>query len=280
MPGSLLVDRGRACLGAIACCVAASGPLSAQGPTYAQEPGSTFRYRTTNTLTVSQRVLGRDNLYTLSSSGVLGLTLLSAGPRFEWRLAFEEISLDIEGAFPTPRTDQLRGTVVRVTTTPRGVVLDALASGVVPPGVGAQYVERAAAAFFPRLPGVAGDPGTSWVDTLIVTEVLHGVTTEIETRITYAIADTSAVAGRQVVPVEYDGRIVLTGQGTLAGSRVSLAGSGSITGHYLYDPMDRIFDLHEQEQVVESILTLIEPDSGAVTIPSRQVLRARAERLF
>ena len=232
-------------------------------------------------------MLGRENHYTLGSEGVVRLTLLSAGARLQWRLGFEEIELEIVGAFPTPRTDALTGMVVTVTTTPTGVVLDALASGVVPPGIGAQYVERAAAAFFPRLPsstdsraGVRGSRGTVWGDTLTVTEVLQGVTTEVETILTYTVADTSAVAGRSVVPVDYQGRIALTGAGTIGGSRVVLQGGGHVTGNYLYDPEDRIFDLHEQEQVVESTLILEGPDSERVEIPSRQVLRARVERLF
>ncbi len=258
-------------------CAASSSVLFAQTLTYAPEPGVTFRYRTSNTLTVSQRVLNRDNHYTLRSTGILGLTLLSVGPRLAWRLGFQEISLEIEGAFPTPRVDQLRGTVVTVTTTPQGVVLDALSSGVVPPGIGSQYMERAAAAFFPRLPE---GQGSTWTDTLTVIEVLQGVTTEVETTVVYSIADTSAVAGRSVVPVEYEGRIELTGAGTVGGSRVSLEGGGSVVGHYLFDPADRIFDLHEQEQVVESTLILEGADRGSVAIPSRQVLRARAERLF
>ncbi|HUP00134.1 MAG TPA: hypothetical protein VM737_01205 [Gemmatimonadota bacterium] len=269
--------------------MASSGNLLGQALEYAPEPGSSFDFRTANTLTVSQRVLGRENHYTLGSEGVVRLTLLSAGARLQWRLGFEEIELRIEGAFPTPRTDALKGTVVTVTTTPRGVVLDALASGVVPPGVGAQYVERAAAAFFPRLPAIPDsdpeNPGavsdrTTWGDTLTVTEVLQGVTTEVETILTYTIADTSALAGRSVVPVDYEGQILLTGAGTIGGSRVVLRGGGRVAGNYLYDPEDRIFDLHEQEQVVESTLTLEGPDTERVEIPSRQVLRARAERLF
>lgn len=257
-----------------------SGALLAQPLVYAPAQGVSFRYRTANVLTISQRVLDRDNLYTLRSGGLVRLTLLSSEPRLLWRLGFEELSLQIEGAFPTPRVDELRGTVVTLSTTPEGVVLDAVAAGIVPPGVGARYIERAAAAFFPRLPGRAARGLESWADTLTVTEVLQGVTTEVETILSYTIADTSALAGRAVLPVEYEGEIVLTGAGTLGGSRVELQGGGRVTGHYLYDPADRIFDLHEQEQVLESTLTVEGPDQERVDIPSRQVLHARAERLF
>jgi hypothetical protein len=257
-----------------------SGTLLAQPLAYAPPQGVPFRYRTANTLTVSQRILDRDNLYTLRSGGVVRLTLLSREPRLLWRLGFEELSLQIEGAFPTPRTDELRGTVVTLSTTPQGVVLDAVAAGVVPPGIAARYIEQAAAAFFPRLPAGSGNVVESWADTLTVTEVLQGVTTEVETILTYTIADTSALAGRAVVPVEYEGEIILTGTGTMGGSRVALEGGGRVTGHYLYDPADRIFDLHEQNQVLESTLTLEGPGQERVAIPSRQVLHARAERLF
>ena len=50
--------------------------------------------------------------------------------------------------------------------------------------------------------------------------------------------------------------------------------------HYLFDPADRVFDLHEQEQVLESTLTLMSPEQRTVGIPSRQVLNARSERVF
>ena len=68
--------------------------------------------------------------------------------------------------------------------------------------------------------------------------------------------------------------------GVIEGSRVEVQGSGRVSGHYLFDPGDRVFDLHEQEQVLESTLTLMSPDQRTVGIPSRQVLQARSERLF
>lgn len=205
---------------------------------------------------------------------------MNPGPRLLWRLGYEELNLTIEGAFPSPRVEGLRGAVVTLATTPQGEVLDALASGVTSPGIGGQYVERAAAAFLPRLPQRAVAPGGSWTDTLLVTEVLQGVTAEVTTVLRYTVADTSALAGRPVVPVEYAGTISVTGSGVIEGSRVEVQGSGRISGHYLFDPADRVFDLHEQEQVLESTLTLMSPDQRTVGIPSRQVLEARAERLF
>lgn len=256
-----------------------SAPTAAQSLLYGPQQGTEFRFRTNNELQVSQRILGRDNLYTLQAGGVIHLTLLDPGPRLVWRLGFDELSMSIEGPFPTPRTEELRGTVVTLTTNARGVVLEAVASGVVPPGIGARYVERAATAFLPHLPS-ADEPVATWTDTLTVTEVLQGVTTQIETVIRYTVSDTSAVAGRPVVPVEYAGTIMVKGMGTLGGSAVSLTGGGTVSGHYLYDPADRIFDLHEQEQVLESTLTLDSPQGRPVAIPSRQVLRAHAERLF
>lgn len=256
-----------------------SVPVAAQSLLYAPQQGASFRFRTDNELQVSQRILGRDNLYALRAGGVIRLTLLHPGPRLLWRLGFDELSMTIEGPFPSPRTEELRGTVVNLTTTPRGVVLEAVASGVVPPGIGARYVERAATAFLPHLPS-ADEPVAAWTDTLTVTEVLQGVTTQIETVLRYTVSDTSALAGRPVVPVEYTGSIVVQGMGTLGGSEVSLTGQGTVSGHYLYDPADRIFDLHQQEQILESTLTLESPQGRPVAIPSRQVLRAHAERLF
>ncbi|MGH7550772.1 MAG: hypothetical protein ACREMD_08490 [Gemmatimonadota bacterium] len=256
-----------------------SVPVAAQSLVYAPSQGTSFRFRTDNELQVSQRILGRDNLYELHVGGIVRLTLLDPAPRLLWRLSFDELSMSIEGPFPTPRTEELRGTIVTLTTNARGVVLEAVASGVVQPGIGARYVERAAAAFLPHLPS-ADEPVSAWTDTLTVTEVLQGVTTQIETVVHYTIADTSAVAGRPVVPVEYAGTIMVQGMGTLGGSAVSLIGQGTVNGHYLYDPADRIFDLHEQEQILESTLTLDSPQGRPVAIPSRQVLRAHAERLF
>jgi hypothetical protein len=256
-----------------------SPPVAAQSLLYAPPQGTSFRFRTDNELQVSQRILGRDNLYALQAGGIVRLTLLNPGPRLLWRLGFDELSITIEGPFPTPRVEELRETVVTLTTNSRGVVLEAVASGVVPPGIGARYVERAATAFLPHLPS-ADKPVAAWTDTLTVTEVLQGVTTQIETVVSYTVADTSAVAGRPVVPVEYAGTIDVRGMGTLGGSSVSLTGEGTVNGHYLYDPIDRIFDLHEQEQVLESTLTLDSPQGRPVAIPSRQVLRAHAERLF
>lgn len=205
---------------------------------------------------------------------------MNPGQRLLWRLGYEELNLRIEGAFPSPRVEGLRGTVVTLATTPQGEVLDALASGVTSPGIGGQYVERAAAAFLPRLPEGSVAPGAAWTDTLLVTEVLQGVTAEVTTILRYTVADTSALAGRAVVPVEYTGTISVTGSGVIEGSRVEVQGSGRVSGHYLFDPGDRVFDLHEQEQVLESTLTLMSPDQRTVGIPSRQVLQARSERLF
>jgi hypothetical protein len=247
---------------------------------YAPTQGESFRYRTQNQLTVTQQILESENHYTLRAEGVVRLTLMNPGPRLLWRLGYEELNLRIEGAFPSPRVEGLRGAVVTLATTPQGVVLDALASGVVSPGIGGQYVERAAAAFLPRLPERSVTPGTAWTDTLVVTEVLQGVTAEVTTVLRYTIADTSALAGRPVVPIEYTGTISVTGSGVIEGSRVEVSGSGRVRGHYLFDPTDRVFDLHEQEQVLESTLTLMSPDQRTVGIPSRQVLTARSERLF
>lgn len=256
-----------------------SPPVAAQSLRYGPEQGASFRYRTDNELQVSQRILGRQNLYVLKTGGVVRLTLLNPGNRLLWRLGFDELSMRVEGAFPSPRVEELRGTVVNLTTNTRGVVLEAVASGIVPPGLGARYVERAATAFLPHLPS-AERPVSTWTDTLTVTEVLQGVTTQIETVVNYTISDTSALAGRAVVPVEYAGSIVVRGSGTLGGSDVSLSGQGTVNGHYLFDPGERIFDLHEQEQVLDSTLTLDSPEGRPVAIPSRQVLRAHSERLF
>lgn len=225
-------------------------------------------------------MLGRRNHYTLSSASVVRLTLLNPAPRLLWRLGYDELSLRVAGPFPTPRVERLRGTVVTLATTPQGVVLDALASGVVTPGIGGEYVERAAAAFLPRLPSGRATPGASWSDTLATTEVMRGVTAEVQTVVHYTVADTSILAGRPVVPVTYEGRIVVSGAGTIEGSEISLSGSGTLDGHYLYDPADRIFNLHVQEQVLDSTLRIVGPSRVAVVIPSRQVLRARADRLF
>lgn len=256
------------------------GPATAQSLVYAPPQGVPFSYRTDNTLTVDQTVLGRRNHYTLTSTGVVRLTLLNPAPRLLWRLGYDELNLRVVGPFPTPRVERLRGTVVTLATTPRGDVLDAFTSGIVSPGLEGRYVERAAAAFLPRLPEVRPAPGTQWTDTLAVTEVVSGLTARVETIITYTIADTSALAGRPVVPVSYEGRIAVTGEGTIEGSRVSLSGGGTLDGHYLYDPAERIFNLHVQEQILESTLTIVGPSRTSLTIPSRQVLRARAERLF
>lgn len=258
----------------------ATPPAAAQSLHYAPPQGVPFRFRTTNTLTVTQRVLERDNHYTLRSGGVVVLTLLNPGPRMLWRLGFEQLTLQVEGPFPAPRVEELKGTVVTLATDPQGTVLDALASGVITPGLGARYVERAAAAFFPHLPDDDPAPTATWTDTLSITEVLQGVTAEVRTVVTYTVADTSALAGQPVIPVDYEGRITVAGAGTLEGARVSLDGAGRIAGHYLYSPTVGVFDLHEQEQVLESTLTLEGLDRAAITIPSRQVLRARAERLF
>lgn len=256
------------------------GSAGGQTATYGPAVGEIFRYRTENTLAVSQRVLGAENHTTLRSSSVARLSLVDAGSPLMWRVGYEELGLRVEGAFPDPRSEELRGASVTLTTTSRGVVLDAVAEGVVPPGLGARYVERAAASFFPHLPSGPARAGTSWTDTLLVTEVLQGVTAEVETVVTYTIADTSALAGRPVIPIEYSGRINVQGSGTIEGTRVGLDGHGSLEGHYLYDPADRIFDLHVQQQVLESTLSLEGPGQAPVAIPSRQVLRARAERLF
>ena len=255
-------------------------PTAAQSLVYAPPQGVPFRYRTDNTLTVTQSLLGRRNHYTLSSTSVVRLTLLNPGSRLLWRLGFDELGMRVTGAFPTPRVERLRGTVVTLATTPRGTVLDAITSGIGSPGVGGQYVERAAAGFLPHLPEGPSLPRTSWSETQTVTEVLRGVTSQITTVVTYSVADTSAIAARPVIPVTYVGRITVTGAGTIQGSRVVLSGSGTVDGHYLYDPRDRVFNLHVQEQVLDSMLTIGGPSRVAVEIPSRQVLRARAERLF
>ncbi|HYO48002.1 MAG TPA: hypothetical protein VEY33_15095 [Gemmatimonadota bacterium] len=260
--------------------LAAFATVQGQSLVYAPTQGESFRYQTRNQLTVTQQILESENHYTLRADGVVRLTLMNPGPRLLWRLGYEELNLRIEGAFPSPRAEGLRGTVVTLATTPQGVVLDALASGVVSPGIGGQYVERAAAAFLPRLPEGSASPGAVWTDTLLFTEVLQGVTAEVTTVLRYTIADTSAIAGRAVVPVEYTGTISVTGSGLIEGSRVEVDGSGRVRGHYLFDPADRVFDLHEQEQVLESTLTLMSPDQRTVGIPSRQVLNARSERLF
>ncbi len=208
------------------------------------------------------------------------LTLVRAGTPLLWRLSFEELGLRVAGAFPTPRAERLRGTVVTLATTPQGEVRETGISGVGSPGIGEQYIERAAGAFLPPLPAGASRPGVTWSDTLVVIEVLRGVTARVTTVVTYTVSDTSAIAARAVIPVTYAGRISVTGAGTIEGSRVSLRGSGTVDGHYLYDPVDRVFDLHVQEQVLDSTLTIGSPSRASVEIPSRQVLRARAERIF
>jgi hypothetical protein len=253
---------------------------SGQSLVYDPDRGEPFRYRTTNTLTVSQQILQRDTHYRVSSDGVVRLTLMDPGARMLWRLGFETLDLNIEGALPTPRREVLRGTVITLSTTPSGVVLDARASGVVPPGIGVRYLERSAQAFFPQLPEKGATAGVSWSDTLTVTEVLQGVTTEIEMILTYAIADTSALAGRPVIPIDYSGEITVRGMGTISGSSVAVSGRGEITGNYLFDPEDRVFSLHERRQELDSTLSLTGPNNETVEIPSRQVLEARAVRLF
>ena len=106
--------------------LAAPAILHSQSLEYAPAQGEPFRYRTRNQLTVTQQILERENFYTLRADGVVRLTLMNPGERLLWRLGYEELSLRIDGAFPTPRIEALRGTVVTLATTPRGEVLDAL----------------------------------------------------------------------------------------------------------------------------------------------------------
>ncbi len=229
---------------------------------------------------MTQTVLGRRNHYTLSSTSLVNLMLMSATPRLLWRMGFEELGLRVTGAFPTPRAERLRGTVVTLATTSRGEVEETMTTGIGSPGIGERYIERAAGAFLPRLPAGPAGPGATWSDTQVVMEVLRGVTARVTTVVTYTVSDTSAIAARAVIPVTYQGRITVTGAGTIEGSRVALSGSGTLDGHYLFDPSDDIFDLHVQEQVLDSVLTIGDPGRTPVEIPSRQVLRARAERVF
>ena len=86
--------------------------------------------------------------------------------------------------------------------------------------------------------------------------------------------------GRREMSLIVEGMSCGACAGLIEGSRVEVRGSGRVNGHFLYDPADRVFDLHEQEQVLESTLTLMSPDQRTVGIPSRQVLSARSERLF
>lgn len=259
---------------------AGARPAAGQGMIYAPEPGSRAVYRIQAALRVTQRVLGQDNHFDLESDGRASLILVDRGERVLWRLEYDPLTIRIEGVDPSPRTEELRGTVVIVATTPRGVVLDALASGVVPSGLGAQYIERAATVVLPHLPGGGAAPGSTWVDTLRTTEIVQGVTAEVRTVVAFAVSDTSAWAGRAMVPVTYRGTIEIAGTGTMDRSRVTLEGAGSMEGHYLYDPRQRLFALHVQEQALDSTLTFLDLARGPLVVPSRQVLRARAERLY
>lgn len=257
-----------------------AGAVPAASQEMAYSPTGPALFRTRTTLAMSQGVLGRQNHFVLESTGRARLTLLAAGERMVWRVEYDPLELSMEGFQPGGRTEELHGAVVMLATTPTGDVLDALASGVVTPGIGSRYVERAAAALLPRLPGRPVAPGGTWTDTLRTTEVLQGVVAEVVTLVVYSVADTAAWAGRAVVPVEYRGTIGIEGTGRIDRSRVTLSGDGRLSGHYLYDPAERLFVLHEQEQALDSTLTFQGLERGTVVVPSRQVLKARAERLF
>lgn len=105
-------------------------------------------------------------------------------------------------------------------------------------GEAVQFVQPLAIAhtMFPRLPGRATDPGDTWTDTVRFEGEQSGGRVSSHSVIEYTVAGDTAVGGRALVRIDFEGTSEVSANGTMSGNDFVQNLSGGASGFFLWDP--------------------------------------------
>jgi hypothetical protein len=234
---------------ALAAC--AGGPSGPPTLGYAVPGGAEATYLVGDTLTIGLLVPGQAMEIAARSAATYALRYGSAPSGVRVTATVTELTADVAMPTADPVTmdeSALEGDFVfeldergRVTSmsSPRATQIGAQVFG----------APVVAHALFPRLPGRPVTVGESWVDSVTYRETGDAGETEYTSSLTYTVVGDSAVAGRVLVDVTFEGTAAVSQDLTVEGATINQAFDVEVDGRLLWDRQARL--LYRSEATLE-----------------------------
>jgi hypothetical protein len=248
---------------------------------YATPTSSPLSYAIADTAVVTMDIMGNPVEVNVQNRADVALSLERAADGLSGTLTFESLAGEVNSSMgagvslgdadkpgPTAFTVDRRG-VVKVTNGPdlSGALAQVLGSS----------IENLVQRMFLRLPGSVVAPGTSWVDTVSITEEVAGMSTSGRSIVTSTLRGDTTVAGARLLVI--DSKIDATQQvsGNNQGVEVRQNVSGTGTAVTFWDPVRGATVEQTEQSVLTGTMEL--PAMGMSGLPvnvrSRQSIRLR-----
>lgn len=227
-----------------ACATVPSGPAVTAPAgalfTYAVPSPATLNYAFADSsgFNVQGGAIG-DVRVSIATSGTAAVTYMQKGSELEATIRIADLAGSVMnsamGSTVTATEADVQGNAV-VTVTARGVTtvaavprLNAAAQQL---GLGGSFFRR----FFARLPAGRVLPGSTWIDTLTVTEDVAGTKVDATDVVTSTFARDTVINGRTLALITTDTQRRVDASGTSQGVEVVQHLTGTATGKTLWDP--------------------------------------------
>jgi len=243
--------------------VSPSGGLMYRVP---DSPSVVYVAESSQDINIDAGAMGSMNM-TASSTATLAMSFAPGADGVQVTATFEELSAsmtqpmggslsasesDIEGDLVFTLDEMGRGTLVTLPTTKGS------AEQLVSP---ASFVHE----FFPRLPGVAVNPGDTWTDTIQYEVQTADADISSNSVLTYSLVGDTVVDGTTLLHVTYSGKADVVGAGVTEGMEAIQAFSGDVTGMFLWDPARGLMVAGESSQDMDGSVEV--PASGMPPFP-------------
>jgi len=205
---------------------------------YSMPTPGPLSYTVGDTAVVTMDIMGNAVQINVQSRAVVGIALERAGDALSGTLTFESLAGEMSNSMGPGMSvsDADKPGPTSLTITPRGevsVTSKPELSGALAQVLGSEtYVHR----MFVRLPGRAVPPGTSWVDTVTISEETAGMNTSVRSVVTSTLRGDTTVAGTRLLVI--DSQVESTQQvaGNNQGVEVHQTIAGTTTAVTLWDP--------------------------------------------
>jgi len=208
------------------------------GLAYSMPTSGALHYDVADTAIVTMDVMGQSVQVTVQSQAVIGLSLDRAGAGLAGTLTFESLSGEATNTMGPGMTvsDADKPGPTSLTIDPRGAITVTARpemSSTLQQVLGSEsYVHR----MFVRLPGRAVTPGTSWTDTVSISEPTAGMSTSVRTVVTSTLRGDTMVAGARLLVIDSKLATQQKVSGTNQGVEIQQTITGNTTAVTLWDP--------------------------------------------
>jgi hypothetical protein len=237
-------------------------------------------YTVGDTAIVTMDIMGNPVQINVQSRAVVGIALERTGDVLAGTLTFESLAGEMSNSMGPGMsvTDADKPGPTSLTITPRGEVSvtgkPELSSTLAQVLGSDTYVHR----MFVRLPGRAVTPGTSWVDTVSISEETAGMNTTVRSIITSTLRGDTTVAGARLLVI--DSKVESTQQvaGSNQGVEVRQNISGTTTAVALWDPARGALVERTEQGVLTGTMELPAMGMSGLPVNVRQSQAIRLRR--